>query len=65
MILLLERQSAVKKISVFLLARKTLMAFINVQTESENERFKLPLETIDGLYAKWLLDVFAISAIHF
>lgn len=65
MCLLLERQSAVKKISVFLLARKTLMAFIKSQIESENERFKLPLETIDGLYAKWLFDVFAVGAIHF
>ena len=65
MYLLLERQSAVKKISVFLLARKTLMAFIKSQIESENERFKLPLETIDGLYAKWLFDVFAVGAIHF
>jgi len=27
--------------------------------------FKLPLETIDGLYAKWLFDVFAVGAIHF
>ena len=27
--------------------------------------FKLPLEAIDGLYAKWLLDVFAVWAIHF
>lgn len=65
MCVLLERQSAVKKISVFLLARKTLMAFIKSQIESENERFKLPLETIDGLYAKWLFDVFAVGAIHF
>lgn len=65
MCVLLERQSAVKKISVFLLARKTLMAFIKSQIESENERFKLPLETIDGLYAKGLFDVFAVGAIHF
>ena len=65
MCVLLERQSAVKKISVFLLVRKTLMAFIKSQIESERERFKLPLETIDGLYAKWLFDVFAVGAIHF
>lgn len=65
MSLLLEQQSAVKKISVFLLVRKTLMDSLNVQTESERERFKLPLEAIDGLYAKGLLDVLAISAIHF
>ena len=65
MSLLLEQQSAVKKISVFLLVRKTLMDSLNVQTESERERFKLPLEAIDGLYAKWLFDVFAVGAIHF
>ena len=41
------------------------MAFIKSQIESERDGFKLPLETIDGLYAKWLLDMFAISAIHF
>ena len=41
------------------------MAFIKSQIESERDGFKLPLETIDGLYTKWLLDVFAISAIHF
>ena len=65
MSLLLEQQSAVKKISVFLLGRKTLMAFIKSQIESERDGFKLPLETIDGLYAKWLFDVFAVGAIHF
>ena len=65
MYLLLERQSAVKKISVFLLARKTLTVSINVQTESEKEWFKLPLKTIDNLYAKGLFDVFAVGAIHF
>ena len=65
MCVLLERQSAVKKISVFLWARKTLMDPLNVQTESERERFKLPLEAIDNLYTKGLLDVLAISAIHF
>ncbi len=65
MILLLERQSAVKKISVFLLVRKTLMDSLNVQTESEKEWFKLPLEAIDNLYAKGLFDVFAVGAIHF
>ena len=41
------------------------MDSLNVQTESENEWFKLPLEAIDNLYAKWLLDVLAISAIYF
>ena len=65
MCVILEQQSAVKKISVFLLARKTLMAFIKSQIESEREGFKLPLETIDGLYPKGLLDVFAVGAIHF
>ena len=41
------------------------MAFIKSQIESEREGFKLPLETIDGLYPKGLLDVFAVGAIHF